>query len=276
VSGCSSPELLAGVTPKLIAAPFLTYVDGDPAAGTTTILSAPLLTYHGARVAPGLEESTTCVVPLLAHSSSAVREIRVVRKEPAPGCPDDEGWWADRDPLSPKLSARERRAAKQRQAKAKKRGVSLSRPRRRRTRRPRRKTEVLSATEGDATKNLSFERVGAKDLRRWEGYTLGLDPDAQVTQHKYPATSTEVSILWPLVRLKRDQPGRVGVRQRGVTRVYEVGPQRTEFRVLPLFSHTSTFDTSQTIIWPLLGFGWETTPQGTYVRLFYFLRFKVD
>ena len=78
------------------------------------------------------------------------------------------------------------------------------------------------------------------------------------------------------MRLKRDLPGRVGVRRGSTTVVYEVGPQRTELRVLPLFSHTSDLETSQTIIWPLLGFGWETTPKGTYIRLFYFLRFKVD
>ena len=50
---------MSGVAPKVIGAPFLTYVDGDEEAGTTTFVSAPLLTYRGTRESPGRFDSTT-------------------------------------------------------------------------------------------------------------------------------------------------------------------------------------------------------------------------
>ena len=277
----------------MVAAPFLTYVDGDEEAGTTTFFSAPLLSYRSTRTAPGRFESNTCVVPFLFNKQSTLRDIRVVREEPGPHCPDQ-------DPLAPPLPrerksktprAKKKKTKKKTKKKKKSGGVTLSRPNSdyelpvRRS--PRRRPPSASARESTRArkqkakakrkrrKTLEFEAPGVAS-RRWEGAVLSLPAGAEATKHRYPAEAGAMNVLWPLIRIAREIPGRVIVRSGGGAKVYEVGPESTDIRFLPLFSHTRTRKISQTILWPLLGFGWETTAKGTYIRLFYFLRFKVD
>ncbi len=276
--GCSLPAAYSGIVPKVVAAPFLTYVDGDEEAGTTTFFSAPLLSYRSTRTAPGRFESNTCVAPFLFNRQSTTREIRVVREEPGAHCPDQ-------DPLAPPLPTNTKKAKK----KKKKQGVTLSRPRsdyELPVRRPtRRKDSGAPSGERKRKKKrkkkkkkkvLEYELPGVAGNRRWEGATLTLPAGAEIAKHRYPAEAGALNLLWPLIRVAREIPGRVIVRSRTGSSVYEVGPESTEIRVLPIFSHTRNRKISQTILWPLLGFGWETTAKGTYIRLFYFLRFKVD
>jgi hypothetical protein len=313
-SGCASPKGWSGAAPKVIGLPLLTWIDGDPDEGTTTFLSAPILTYRGSTEAPGYTKSDTCFVPLLAHKREIVRELKVVAAEPAPGCPGDplapagEEAQAEEEAEEGKpLSSREKA----------RRGISVSRPERRGPRR-RRATESRAAAEdeepvvipgrerpvrrkaprreppeaveeddgpvvipGRKPKEPRGPRAVAPPTRApgkdWKGLTLRLDEPGRVLKHTYPAVKTELDVLWPLVRFARERPAKVGFHPHaGPPKVFEVGPESTEVRILPLFSHSSDLKGSQTIIWPLLGFGWETSRKGTYLRLFYFLRFKID
>ncbi|RMG10440.1 MAG: hypothetical protein D6731_17395, partial [Planctomycetota bacterium] len=107
----------------------------------------------------------------------------------------------------------------------------------------------------------------------WNGYTLALEGEGLVLDPTRPARETEVDFLWPLLRFARSQPGQVGFRPRvGKARVYEVGEDAFEVRVLPLFSYKRRGERSEALIWPLLGCGWEHGPDGTSLRLFYFFR----
>jgi hypothetical protein len=290
--GCASPSGWDGIGPKIVGAPLLTYVDGDPEAGTTTLVSLPLLTYRGTREAPGYRQSKTCFTPLLMHQQTTLREIRVVQSDDAAHCPDDDPLAPSGGPRPP-VRVREAEPARPLTSREKaRRGISVSgssRPLNRRTRRARpesrseaRRAPSRGEPETSRTKRKKegtrsqYKRLERRDGREWRGYTLALKQSGRVLEHTYPAKRTELNVLWPLIKLASERPGRVGFRPDvGTAKVYEVGNDSTEVRFLPLFSHERRGESSKTILWPLLGFGWETTPKGTYIRLFYFLRFKI-
>jgi hypothetical protein len=73
-------------------------------------------------------------------------------------------------------------------------------------------------------------------------------------------------LLGSLVHWSREKPGIY--KDRGVLR--SVGRDRLSWRVLPLASHASDERGCETMIWPLLGFGWGQHDGDKFVRLFYF------
>lgn len=95
---------------------------------------------------------------------------------------------------------------------------------------------------------------------------------------KKPQQNTEVNLLFPLIKLKAQRPGLVALRPKsgGSTVIYELGVNKTEARVLPLFSYERTAKKTSLILWPLLASGYESDETGSYLRLFYFLRIKID
>jgi hypothetical protein len=279
---CASPETYDSLGAKIAGGVLLTYVDGEPKDGTTTLVSAPLLTYRGTEKQPGYERSSTCFIPLLFHHEETRREVRVERAW-EPGCPPDgDGWWEARErggkPRKRPLTSKEKARI----------GITPSRPEskrsspwtreRQRPKRPRTRSREEREQEAREDRELTYVLPsGPEASAGWRGRTLRLDKPGRILPHKYPSRATEISILWPLIKLASERPGRVAVDPDvGAAQVYEVGPDTTTVRFLPLFSHRRKGKHSQTILWPLLGFGWETTPKGSYVRLFYFLRFKVD
>ncbi len=281
---CTSPETMDSVGAKVVGGCLLTYVDGDVDDGTTTLLSAPLLTYRGTELQPGYERTATCFAPLLFRYAEVKRDVRVERVSAS--CPPDEqddGWWEAREPEAPRkreLTSKEKARVGITPSGGRSSNTRSKRQRRReREKTRRRRTEKLEADKTPEEKQERvYERVTNQRVPRgWRGHTLKLDRSGSVLDHKYPSRKTELSILWPLISLASERPGRVAFEpEGGRAQVYEVGPDTTSVRFLPLFSHRRKGKYGQTILWPLLGFGWESTPKGTYIRLFYFLRFKID
>jgi hypothetical protein len=75
-------------------------------------------------------------------------------------------------------------------------------------------------------------------------------------------------LLGSLVAWSSERPG--VYRDRGALKL--VGRDRASWRVLPLASHRRDERGSETMLWPLLGFGWGEDAGRGYVRLFYFLK----
>ncbi|HBP18768.1 MAG TPA: hypothetical protein DEA08_13415, partial [Planctomycetes bacterium] len=73
-AGCASPETLDSTPVQILAAvPGLTYVDGDPEAGTTTVVSLPLLTFRSSEEREDYHDSSTWVLPLLGRFAQTDR-----------------------------------------------------------------------------------------------------------------------------------------------------------------------------------------------------------
>jgi hypothetical protein len=79
---------------------------------------------------------------------------------------------------------------------------------------------------------------------------------------------TETHLLASLIRVTSEKPG--VYRDRGALKT--VGRTRSSWRVLPLVSHKRDEHGSETVIWPLLGFGVGSEDGRWYVRLLYFLK----
>jgi len=81
-----------------------------------------------------------------------------------------------------------------------------------------------------------------------------------------PGRRASTHLLASLVAWSSETPG--VYRDEGALKF--VGRERTSWRVLPLASHESDDRSSETMLWPLLGFGWGEEDGKGYVRLFYF------
>jgi hypothetical protein len=79
---------------------------------------------------------------------------------------------------------------------------------------------------------------------------------------------TSTALLAGLAGWSSDEPGIY--RDRGALKT--VGRDRSSWRVLPFASYRSDERGSETMLWPLLGFGWGEEDGKGYVRLLYFLR----
>jgi hypothetical protein len=75
-------------------------------------------------------------------------------------------------------------------------------------------------------------------------------------------------LLASLVAWSSETPGVY----RDGTALRNVGRDAFSVRVLPLFSHCRDGRSSETMLWPLLGFGWGSDDGEGYVRLLYFVK----
>ena len=316
---CSTPQSYDSVGAKVAGGLLLTYVDGEPDDGTTTVVSAPLLAYRGTEQKPGYERTSTYFLPLLFHHEATRREIRVERAWDT-GCPpDDDGWWEAQEPgdkprrrpMTSKEKARHgitpsrprggrsdpwtRSRRDGEEPKTKRSKTKRSKPKRSKARssrrspprsegnfakrsRVQRELERQREREWKEERERAYVRPGSKPAPSdWQGRTLRLEEPGRVLPRKFPSRREELTFLWPLISMTSERPGRIAIDpDSGPAQVYEVGPDSTNVRFLPLFSHSREGKRTETILWPLLGCGWETTSKGSYLRLFYFLRFKVD
>lgn len=81
-----------------------------------------------------------------------------------------------------------------------------------------------------------------------------------------PGERSSTHLLASLVHFARERPG--VYRDKGALK--SVGHDRSHWHLLPLISHSSDERGAETILWPLLGFGWGERDGRGYVRLFYF------
>jgi hypothetical protein len=308
VSGCASPETLDSTPVRVLAAaPGLTWVDGDPAQGTTTVVSLPLLTYRSSEEHPGYFESSTWVLPCFGRFAQTDRFVKV-EWEGAPQGPPEEV-----DPMASPRSGKKRRKGKKRKRKGRKGdwrsklrhrspGVTVAAPAP--SPAPRKRSGVTSAgprMDSDTQRVRERERRGERrgkretkrDRERPEGAASSEDPKGHLllklprqgkVVRQRPMQRTEWDVLGSLIRHHSSRPAQVIVKTRGKKRgkkrsrtaVYEVGETKDEFRFLPLFSYHKGKKSAGWVAWPLLGFGYHRQGKKRALRLFYFLKIPLN
>ena len=300
VSGCASPEGMSGLGARIAGAfPGLSYVNGDPAAGTTTLASLPLLSYRTTEEHPGYFDSETFVLPLLGRFAQTDRYVRLTwpgqgeeaqgegaqgqgsQGEDAQGAeagakaqgpPPD--WWDRRRGGSP---TRRSKPARSRGAEGEATRADAPAP----ERAPAQVEGAPAEVEGPRS-SAEGERP---DLASQKDYlVLRLSGPTKIVQ-QLPYQNTQWDILLGLIGHHAERPARVVVRptsklvskaerRRGRV-VYEVGPTSDCFRLLPLLSYRRGAEGSQFMLWPLL-FGYEREGKERYLRVFYFLKVPLE
>ncbi len=298
-SGCTSPEICDDPLVKVLAAvPGLTYVDGDPEAGTTTILSLPLLTYRTSEQKGTRQTTSTYVLPLLGAFEQTDRRLEVVWSD-APQGPPQDGWWDHRrrvapdrrpspEPTSPEAEddapepAAKPRARVTPGVSAPRRGAASSSEARRAPRatpRPRSGVtrggapprRVRPRQEPEARPTAARGEV--KAVTRDDRLVLHLEGVGEV-ERLLPQQHTSWDVLFPLLKLEIERPAVAVVRHggaKGGRALYQVGRTRDAFRLLPLFSYASDAERTSFTFWPLFS-GYERDETGSYLRLFWFIK----
>jgi hypothetical protein len=278
--GCGSPQAMSGIGARIFGAvPGLSYVNGDVEEGTTTLASLPLLTYRTTEEHEGYADSEAWIVPLLGRFAQTDRYVELTWENQAQGPPPD--WW-DRQ------RKRDRKPRKRRRKRTRSdsegdaetgTGVPRAKPREKSKRNKRDKKKKKGKKEeapgGSAT------ATGKSHL------TLRLERPGRIVR-QLPQQKTQWDILFGLIGHHAERPARVLVRplkggvgkkkkrkKKGKRRkgdvLYEIGPTRDSFRLLPLFSYRRGPEGKQFMFWPLL-MGWEREGEERYMRLFYFLK----
>ncbi|MGE0707771.1 MAG: hypothetical protein AB7N76_13335 [Planctomycetota bacterium] len=303
-AGCASPETMDAAPMRVLAAvPGLTWVDGDPAAGTTTMVSLPLLTYRSTERHPGWFDSSTWVLPLLGRFAQTDRYVRLEWPAPAaaPGCPEDEF------DLTPERRPRSGVSAAGPRAERGRGGVTLAEPG---VQPPPRHSGVTSAGPGaepgggplgEGRGEGRGSRGGSAaldhDLRAGPGGTVRSDgarghlvlrlPRKGEVVRQRPAQRTEWDLLGSLIRHHSARPAEVvvelapepdappGSRSSRIA-VYELGARRDELRLLPLFSYEGSERGTDWTIWPLLGLGYVREGERRALRLLHFIKIPLE
>jgi len=278
--GCGSPQAMSGVGARIFGAlPGLSYVNGDVDEGTTTLASLPLLTYRTTEEHEGYDDSEAWILPLLGRFAQTDRYVRVTWDGQAQGPPPD--WWdreRKRDGKPRKRRRKRTRSDSEREGGSETgTGVPRTNPKqdkkRKRTKKSKRKKDKAPAPSGSA----SFTDK--------EHLVLRLERAGRIVR-QLPQQKTQWDILFGLIGHHAERPARVLVRHsaKGVGKkrskgkkrrkgdvLYEIGPTRDSFRLLPLFSYRRGPEGKQFMFWPLL-VGWEREGKERYMRLFYFLK----
>ena len=301
-AGCTSPGVYDDPAVRILAAfPGLTYVDGDPEAGTTTMASLPLLTYRQTRRRAGEVSARTCFLPLLASVEQTDRHLEVTwAGAPKDPPPEEPGWWerrrqrraqARRPTARPPAAEaapgddEPRRAASTAPAGGRLR-IGPGSQERSAPRQP--ASGGRSSAAGPALVESSRGAAPADDpaapsaappaARATDGegrLVLELDEPAEVIR-SLPLQQTDIHALFPLIHLRTERPAVALVRtQSGREAIYQAGPTRTSLRVLPLFSLHDGPRESSFMFWPLFS-GYERDATGSYLRLFWFLRIRLS
>lgn len=267
-SGCASPAAMSGLGARIAGAfPGLSYLNGDPEAGTTTLASLPLLTYRTTEEHPGFFDSETYVVAFLGRFAQTDRYVRLTWPEgeavQAEGPPPD--WW-DRDRL--RDGPRTPRPSRTRTREAEESGEADGSN----DEAPRGVVEGPSAVDAEASSR-------SAELPADKTYLVLRLPHAAKIVKQLPAQRTEWDVLLGLIGHHAERPAEVLIRPTSKLLskserkrvVYEVGPTRDSFRLLPLLSFRRGPEGSQFMFWPLL-LGFEREGDERYMRVFYFLK----
>lgn len=277
--GCGSPQAMSGIGARIFGAvPGLSYVNGDVEEGTTTLASLPLLTFRTTEEHEGYADSEAWILPLLGRFAQTDRYVRVTWEGQAQGPPPD--WWdrerkRDGKPLKRRRRTREARTTKDEDETGT--GVPRAKPKQKKQ-----KDREGQGKKGD--KKAPAPR-GSATLEGKEHLVLRLERPGEIIK-QLPQQKTQWDILFGLIGHHAERPARVLVRplgkgagkrkrRKGKSRkgdvVYEVGPTRDSFRLLPLFSYRRGPEGKQFMLWPLL-MGWEREGEERFMRLFYFLK----
>lgn len=304
MGGCASPETLDSTPVKILAAvPGLTWVDGDPEAGTTTSVSLPLLSYRSSEEHPGYYDSATYVLPVIGRFAQTDRYVKLAWEDAPQGPPDEEGEAppkrlsvttsrdAERDKKI-RPSARGRRAPRKRSA-SEARKTEAPRKRGRGAKRAKPRASVTSA--GPRAERAEQERERERERRRRRKkrapkgkpggkavvvddkshLVLTLPFEGEIVRQR-PQQVTRWDLLGSLWSHTSTRRAEVVVRGDKRTAVYRVGEDRDEFRILPLFSFELRKGHTSWTAWPLLGIGYKRDGKKSALRLFYFIEIPLD
>lgn len=275
---------MSGIGARIFGAvPGLSYVNGDTEEGTTTLVSLSLLSYRTTEEHEGYADSEAWIVPLLGRFAHTDRFVRVTWDGQAQGPPPD--WWdreRKRDGKPKRRKGRRTRAEEEPSEGAKggdDTGTGVPKGKKKKRKKSKRK-------KGKRKKNPAPK--GSASMGGKEHLVLRLDRPGKIIR-QLPHQKTQWDILFGLIGHHAERPARVLVRplKTGVGRrarkskkrtkprktdvLYEVGPTRDSFRLLPLFSYRRGPEGKQFMFWPLL-VGWEREGKERYMRLFYFLK----
>lgn len=301
-AGCASPETLDSTPVQILAAvPGLTYVDGDPEAGTTTVVSLPLLTFRSSEQGEDFHDSSTWVLPLLGRFAQNDRYATlewVGQPEGSQQASEDEakaqGPPEDEPPEEPPAEKKPRGgvtlAEPAGEPKRARGGVTVAGPRAERAREARREREERRRQRRRSLPRRERRPAGEESkarrrppkaavVRREGALVLQIDAEGEIVRQR-PLQRTEWDLLASLIRHHSTRPAQVVVKtkegHRRRTAVYDLGETRDEFRILPLFSYHRDSSSTGWVAWPLLGFGYGREGEDRFLRLFYFLKIPLN
>ncbi len=293
LAGCTSPEVCDEPAVKILAAfPGLTYVDGDPEAGTTDMVSLPLLTYRTTEQRGTRQTTRTYVLPLLGRFEQTDRRLQIEWSAAPQDPPQQDGWWGKRRRITPRKPrpASEPEAEPEASERTQPRATPATRPpatRRPATARPAPRpargvsrgvspggARPAPVTRPAPAPSPARSEVTASAAREDDRLVLRLD-GAGTVERSLPQQHTAIDLLFPLFALETQRPAVALVDHGGKKAIYKVGKSSDRFRLLPLFSYEDSAERTSFTFWPLFS-GYERDASGSYLRLLWFIKIPLD